>query len=100
MELKLLHAQMTVQHSHVTVMPHKVCHQWIVGFMGTFIPMHFAIRWASLRLAQIVAHATGGGTPTRLLCRPHFFAGSTSHLLHTTQKSVMDTADFGTHLSC
>ena len=34
-----------------------------------------------------------------LLFNPHFFVSSTSHLLHTTQKGVMKTADFGTHLA-
>ena len=63
-------------------------------------PACFVIRWASLGLVQIIAHAVGGGTPMCSLCRLCFFVDSTSHLLHTTQKSVMDTADFGTHLSC
>ena len=67
---------------------------------GDFRPTHFVIGWASLRLVWIIAHAMGGGTPMHSLCSLHFFAGSTSHFLHKTQKSVMNTADFGTHLSC
>ena len=75
------------------------CCQWIVGFAGTFIPACSAIWWSSLWLGQIIAHDARGGTPTHSLRSLCFFAGSTSHLLHTTQKSVMITEDFGTHLA-
>ena len=46
---------------------------------------------------------TQGAEPPLIHCVAHeasrFFVGSTSHLLHTRQESVMITEDFGTHLA-